>query len=108
MQETLQNYPNLSIKAGSVSDMILGASEARMPTSSGNEQVYGEIKGIRTGMLPHRLSLSSRVFPDLLITPLQQSRAKLLAVKSSSSPPGLSSEVKSTSASRPPPSDASS
>lgn len=51
MQETLRDYPNLSIKAGSVSDMILGPSEAKRPSSS-NERLYGEITGIRTGKLP--------------------------------------------------------
>lgn len=52
MQETLQDYPNLSIKAGSVADMILGPSEAKRPSSS-SQRVYGEINGIRTGKLPH-------------------------------------------------------
>jgi tRNA uridine 5-carboxymethylaminomethyl modification enzyme len=51
MQETLNKYENLSIKAGSVLDMVLGPRGARSGNSNA-EDVYGEMQGIRTGGLP--------------------------------------------------------
>ncbi|ORY05848.1 putative mitochondrial translation optimization protein 1 [Basidiobolus meristosporus CBS 931.73] len=43
MQECLSNYPNLSIKLGGVSDIIVGEPEIKDDRKS----VYGQIKGIK-------------------------------------------------------------
>ncbi|KAF9912429.1 Mitochondrial Translation Optimization [Lobosporangium transversale] len=45
MQKTLYEYPNLTIKAGSVSDIVLGAEI--LPPTPGQNNVQGEIKGIK-------------------------------------------------------------
>ncbi|KAI1316373.1 Mitochondrial Translation Optimization [Mortierella claussenii] len=45
MQRVLHEYPNLTIKAGSVSDIVLGADI--LPPSPGQHTVQGEIKGIK-------------------------------------------------------------
>ncbi|KAF9143043.1 Mitochondrial Translation Optimization [Mortierella sp. GBA39] len=45
MQAALNEYPNLTIKAGSVSDIVLGAEI--LPPTPGQNNVQGEIKGIK-------------------------------------------------------------
>ncbi|KAG0022924.1 Mitochondrial Translation Optimization [Entomortierella chlamydospora] len=45
MQKALHEYPNLTIKAGSVSDIVLGAEI--LPPTPGQNTVQGEIKGIK-------------------------------------------------------------
>ncbi|KAF9175608.1 Mitochondrial Translation Optimization [Mortierella sp. AD010] len=45
MQKVLHEYPNLTIKAGSVSDIVLGAEI--LPPIPGQNTVQGEIKGIK-------------------------------------------------------------
>ncbi|KAG0309573.1 Mitochondrial Translation Optimization [Dissophora globulifera] len=45
MQKALHEYPNLTIKAGSVSDIVLGAEI--LPPTPGENIVQGEIKGIK-------------------------------------------------------------
>ncbi|KAF9925923.1 Mitochondrial Translation Optimization [Mortierella alpina] len=45
MQKALHEYPNLTIKAGSVSDIVLGAEI--LPPTPGANNVQGEIKGIK-------------------------------------------------------------
>ncbi|KAF9966964.1 Mitochondrial Translation Optimization [Mortierella alpina] len=45
MQKALHEYPNLTIKAGSVSDIVLGAEI--LPPTPGTNNVQGEIKGIK-------------------------------------------------------------
>ncbi|KAG0038050.1 Mitochondrial Translation Optimization, partial [Podila clonocystis] len=45
MQKALHEYPNLTIKAGSVSDIVLGAEI--LPPTPGQHNVQGEIKGIK-------------------------------------------------------------
>ncbi|KAG0053671.1 Mitochondrial Translation Optimization [Gryganskiella cystojenkinii] len=45
MQKALHEYPNLTIKAGSVSDIVLGAEI--LPPTPGQNNVQGEIKGIK-------------------------------------------------------------
>jgi len=48
MQKVLHEYPNLTIKAGSVSDIVLGAEI--LPPTPGQHNIQGEIKGIKLGM----------------------------------------------------------
>ncbi|KAF9189758.1 Mitochondrial Translation Optimization [Haplosporangium sp. Z 767] len=45
MQKVLHEYPNLTIKAGSVSDIVLGAEI--LPPTPGQSNVQGEIRGIK-------------------------------------------------------------
>ncbi|CAO3569810.1 unnamed protein product [Mortierella alpina] len=45
MQKALHEYPNLTIKAGSVSDIVLGAEI--LPPTPGTNNLQGEIKGIK-------------------------------------------------------------
>ncbi|KAF9121100.1 Mitochondrial Translation Optimization [Mortierella sp. 14UC] len=45
MQKALHEYPNLTIKAGSVSDIVLGAEI--LPPTPGQNNIQGEIKGIK-------------------------------------------------------------
>ncbi|KAI8595674.1 putative MTO1 protein [Dissophora ornata] len=45
MQKALHEYPNLTIMAGSVSDIVLGAEI--LPPTPGQNNVQGEIKGIK-------------------------------------------------------------
>lgn len=47
MQKVLHEYPNLTIMAGSVSDIVL-ASDI-LPPTPGQSSVQGEIKGIKLG-----------------------------------------------------------
>lgn len=47
MQELLNNYPNLEIRAASVHDLIWKAPDASTPTSSG---VWAQVGGVRLGM----------------------------------------------------------
>lgn len=51
MQAALNEYPNLTIKAGSVSDIVLGAEI--LPPTPGQNNVLGEIKGIKLGTSHH-------------------------------------------------------
>ncbi|KAF9209198.1 Mitochondrial Translation Optimization [Haplosporangium sp. Z 27] len=45
MQKVLNEYPNLTIKSGSVSDIVLGAEI--LPPTPGQHNVQGEIRGIK-------------------------------------------------------------
>jgi len=54
MQKALNEYPNLTIKAGSVSDIVLGAEI--LPPTPGQNNVQGEIKGIKLGKLTFSVS----------------------------------------------------
>ncbi|KAF9905782.1 Mitochondrial Translation Optimization [Linnemannia zychae] len=45
MQKALHEYPNLTIKAGSVSDIVLGAEI--LPPTPGQNNIQGEIRGIK-------------------------------------------------------------
>ncbi|KAF9109597.1 Mitochondrial Translation Optimization [Mortierella sp. AM989] len=45
MQKVLNEYPNLTIKAGSVSDIVLGAEI--LPPTPGQNNILGEIRGIK-------------------------------------------------------------
>ncbi|KAF8980677.1 Mitochondrial Translation Optimization [Entomortierella lignicola] len=45
MQKVLNEYPNLTIKSGSVSDIVLGAEI--LPPTPGQNNVQGEIRGIK-------------------------------------------------------------
>lgn len=49
MQDTLRNYPNLTIKAGSVADLILGPLDGTQTNPTHGTKVYGQVKGLRTG-----------------------------------------------------------
>ncbi|KAG0096432.1 Mitochondrial Translation Optimization [Podila epicladia] len=50
MQKALHEYPNLTIKAGSVSDIVLGAEI--LPPTPGQHNIQGEIKGIKLELVP--------------------------------------------------------
>lgn len=56
MQECLFNYPNLTIKSASVQDFII----ARNPLISGDEKIYGEVRGIKLGKSLNLTILQSR------------------------------------------------
>ena len=48
MQECLFNYPNLTVKAGSVCDIIM-AHQPIVFSKSGEQPIYGEVQGVKLG-----------------------------------------------------------
>jgi len=48
MQECLFNYPNLTVKAGSVHDILM-AHQPLIFGESGKNPIYGEIQGVKLG-----------------------------------------------------------
>ncbi|CAG8720724.1 15068_t:CDS:2, partial [Gigaspora rosea] len=47
MQECLSNYPNLTIKAGSVLDLVMAHNPIIFGEVRGQNNIYGEIQGIK-------------------------------------------------------------
>ena len=48
MQETLRAYPNLSLKAGSVADLVLHQPNPTHDRPTPDERLFGRVQGIRT------------------------------------------------------------
>lgn len=48
MQECLFNYPNLTVKAGSVHDILM-AHQPLIFGESGKHPIYGEVQGVKLG-----------------------------------------------------------
>ena len=48
MQETLNSYPNLTIKAGSVANVMLNRTASTNPPTHDDTPVHGEVTGIQT------------------------------------------------------------
>ena len=59
MQKTLKDYPNLSLKAGSVADIVLRRPSDASLGSVKSTEIRGEIMGIRTGWFGYPLSSKS-------------------------------------------------
>jgi len=46
MQDVIFNYPNLDVRAASVSDLVF---DHQMTSSSSNRSVWGTVTGVRLG-----------------------------------------------------------
>jgi len=60
MQECLFNYPNLTVKAGSVHDVLM-AHQPFIFDESGKHPIYGEVQGVKLGKNCNERSFNSKI-----------------------------------------------
>lgn len=102
MQETLRAYPNLTIKAGSVADLVLEHHDHPVASTSNSTDVplRGQVRGIRTGectyLIPVEHTMPRKALMANLLWNGQQRLASLYRAPKSSSPPALFSVGRST------------
>lgn len=61
MQEHLFNYPNLTVMAGSVHDILM-AHRPMIIGEPGKHPIYGEVQGVKLGKRCNEHSLNGKVY----------------------------------------------